>query len=80
MTWQRNVGRSTLTGIAVGLPLAVGLIMLSYWCSNLPAISAVSLRWSFTPWWRHWNIALIAFLLPTLTGMTRDSLDTLRCR
>ena len=65
--------RYSLIGTVIGAFLAIGFLALSYWYSTLPAMSPVSLKWSFTPWWRHWAVALGAFVLPVSLGLAIDT-------
>jgi hypothetical protein len=49
--------RLVVAGI-VGIVGATMWMALCYWISSLPVISPVSLSLAFTPWWRHWQVAV----------------------
>ena len=57
-----------LLAAAVGAVGATMWMALCYWISSLPVVSPVSLSLAFTPWWRHWQIAVGFFAACWLTG------------
>ena len=56
------------TGVKVGLAAGIcaGLLtfLVCYWEASQPAVTLVSLCYSFRPWWRvsNWVSAFVAFL------------------
>jgi len=68
----------TIRGLVIGFLSGVSLLGFSYWCSTLPAISDVSLKWASTPWWRNWGTAAVLFVLSVSIGVFLDFLRNVR--
>ncbi len=64
-------------GASAGVIGAVLVFGMCLWASTLPAVTQVSLTWSFRPWYRssNWLAALIAF---AFVGVVAGALAALR--
>ena len=67
---KSHLSARLIYGIAVGLVCSTGFLAVSYLASKMPAAAGdVSLKWVFTPWWRHWQLAIVLFQAPVLLGL-----------
>jgi ABC-type antimicrobial peptide transport system permease subunit len=60
-----NLKKGVVVGLVAGF-VAAGLVFgLCVWASTWPAVTDVSLTWSFRPWWResNWLFTLAAFFV-----------------
>ena len=63
-----NLKKGLAVGLIAGFMAAALVFGLCFWVSTWPAVTEVSLTWSFRPWWRssNWLAALAAFIFVTL--------------
>lgn len=73
--WKRGLKAGGIAGVIAGVLGFVACL----WAAALPAISVVSLSWSFRPWWRlsNWTASLaiaLAFfvIVGLLTALTPE--------
>jgi len=73
---KQNIALALLMGIG----LSTGWFFVCYFLSQVPVVSPVSLARSFQPWWRHWPLGVILFVLPfTIVVALRVRQRLLRC-
>ena len=70
---MRNVTKQNfVAALLIGSGLSTGWFFACFFLSQLPVVSPVSLALSFQPWWRHWPIAVVLFVVPILiVGVSR---------
>ena len=64
-TMYPNFKKGVVVGLVAGFVAAVLVFGLCVWASTWPAVTDVSLTWSFRPWWResNWLFPLAAFFV-----------------
>src|SRR5216684_3742895 len=63
-----NFKKAVFVGLVAGFVATVLAYSLCVWLSSWPAVTDVSLTWSFRPWWRtsNWLFTLASFFVAGL--------------
>lgn len=56
--------QNTVAALLIGIGLSAGWFSACFFLSQLPVVSPVSLALTFQPWWRHWPVSVVLFVVP----------------
>ena len=78
-----NLKKGLTVGLISGLAGALLVLGLCVWASTWPAVTDVSLTWSFRPWWResNWLFTFGAFIfVGVIMGVLASFRPDMRCK